>query len=147
MEVSVLIIDDDKHLNTVNGKVLRTAGIVSELRIVSNGKEALDYLKSQRTKQSSLPDIIVFELQTPVVDGFDFMDQFAALEFAAKEKIELVVYTSSIRPSDKRKAIAKGIRHYLSKPYLLNSLRDIISQLRIERQSGLRQGVHQQMFM
>jgi CheY-like chemotaxis protein len=129
MKKHLLLIDNDRHLNTVNRKVLRSSGIVNDLHIVNNGQDGLDYLKFQTANKAPLPNIIVFELQIPVVNGFDFIDQFAMLEIPAKDNIELVVFTSSSKHSDKQKAISKGIRHYLTKPYLLNGLREIISQL------------------
>lgn len=129
MKKRLLIIDSDVHLNKLNEKVLRSSGIVDDLHIVNNGQDALDYLQTLLDNNSSLPDVIVFELQMPIVNGFEFIDQFSKFEISEKETVELVVFTASSKPSDRQKAISKGIRHYLSKPYLLRGLRDILLQL------------------
>jgi CheY-like chemotaxis protein len=129
MKQTLLMIDSDKQLNKVNEQVLRSSGLVKALHMVDNGREALDYLKHQVEQHASLPNIIIFELQMSIVNGFEFIDQFRMLEIPEKEEIELVVFTASSKPSDKQAAIAKGIRHYLNKPYLLRALRDIIFQI------------------
>jgi CheY-like chemotaxis protein len=132
MEIRLLIVDNDKHFNTVNRKVLRSAGIVDDLHIVNNGKDALDYLKSLASAEDRLPNIIVFELQTPILNGFEFIDEFSRLEMDGRNNIKLVVFTASNKQSDRQKATSKGIKHYLLKPYLLIGLREIVTQLRNE---------------
>lgn len=126
MKKRILIIDDDKLLNKINEKVLVAAGVVSELHIVLNGRQAIEYLENRLEKNYSLPEIIVLDLHMPVMDGFAFIEAFNKMDFHGKSKIELVVFTSSSSPKDKQKALAAGIRHYLNKPYLLRGLVDIM---------------------
>lgn len=132
MKKRILIIDDDEQLNKINEKILLSSGVVSELHFAHNGKEALDYLRTRVEKGYLLPHIIITDLDMPVINGFQFIDAFHHLDFAGKRNIELVVFTASSSPKDRIKATAKGIRHYIEKPYLLRPLRDIIAHMRIE---------------
>jgi CheY-like chemotaxis protein len=129
MKKRVLIIDDDKQLNKINERVLHASGLVSELHIVGNGMEAIEYLNSRIDNAYSLPEIIVLELNLPKMNGFEFIQYFNEIKFNGKSRIELVVFTASSSPRDRQKAIQLGIRHYLNKPYLLRGLSDIISRL------------------
>jgi CheY-like chemotaxis protein len=129
MKKRILIIDDDLFLNKINEKVLNAAGIVSELHIVKNGQEALDYLALRLEKKYQLPEIIVLDLHMPLIDGFQFMDEFQKLDFPGRSRIELVVFTSSSSPKDKQRATDLGVRNYISKPYLLRGLTDVIRRL------------------
>jgi CheY-like chemotaxis protein len=131
MKKRLLIIDDDKLLNKINEKVLHSSGIVKELHITCNGKEALEYLQLRAEKNYPLPHVIILDLQMPVLNGFEFIDAFQKLDIPGKADIELVVFTSSSNPSDKQRALSKGIKNYLAKPYLLRGLSDIISRLKI----------------
>lgn len=133
MKKRLLIIDSDEQLNKINEKILHSSGIVSELHITCNGKDALEYLKSRAQKNYPLPHIIIFDVEMPVLNGFQFIDEFHKLDIPGKANIELVVFTSSSSPSHKQKATAKGIKYYLDKPYLLRGLRDVISHLEVER--------------
>ena len=131
MKKRILIVDNDRQLNKINEKVLHSAGIVSELHIANNGREALDYLTSRLEKQYPLPHIIIFDLDLPVLDGFKFIDKFHSLDFPGKSAIELVVFTASSNPKDKQKVSSRGIKHYLSKPYLLRGLNDILLHMKV----------------
>lgn len=132
MKKRILIIDDDEQLNKINEKILLSSGLVSELHITRNGKDALDYLSTRIEKGYALPHIIITDLDMPVVDGFEFIDAFHRLDFSGKSAMELVVFTGSSNPKDRQKALARGIRHYIPKPYLLRPLRDIVAHMRIE---------------
>jgi CheY-like chemotaxis protein len=129
MKKRVLLIDDDKQLNRINERVLSTAGIVSELHIALDGRAGLEYLYSRIEKNYPMPHVIVLDLEMPVLSGFEFLDEFQKMNFAGKSNIEIVIFTSSSNPKDKQKAMSKGIRHYLTKPYLLRGLQDILRRL------------------
>lgn len=132
MKKRILIVDNDEQLNRINERILITAGIVSELHFTRNGKEALEYLRTRLEKNYALPEIIVFDIDLPVMDGFQFIEAFRNLDFTGRPEIELVVFTASSSPKARQKAISMGIRHYLSKPYLLRGLNDVIYRLDID---------------
>jgi CheY-like chemotaxis protein len=132
MAKRILLVDDDIQLNKIHEKILPSSGLASEIHIALNGREAIDYLQARIDKGYPLPQVIVLDLEMPVMNGFEFIDAFNDLSFPGKNKIEIVVFTSSSNVSDRKKALAKGIRHYLSKPYLVRALNDVISQLQIE---------------
>jgi CheY-like chemotaxis protein len=132
MKKRILIVDDDRLLNRINEKVLFSAGLVSELHIASNGLEGIDYLTYRISKNYPMPEIIIIDLHMPVMNGFEFMDEFKKLDFPGKSAIEIVVFTSSSSQKDKQKAHAKGVKNYLAKPYLLRGLMDVINRLKTE---------------
>jgi CheY-like chemotaxis protein len=130
MKKRILIIDNDEALNKINEKVLKAAGIVSELHIVKNGLEAISYLNARESRGYPLPEIIVLDLYLPVMNGFQFLDEFQKSDLPGKAQIEIVIFTSSSNPKDKQKIMSMGIRHYLNKPYILRGLTDVIYNLR-----------------
>ncbi len=133
MQKRVLIIDDDEQLNKINEKILDSSGLVSEVHICRNGKDALDYLKLRVEKKYTLPHLIILDLAMPVMNGFAFIEAFNDWDFPAKAHIELVVFTGSSNPRDKQKAMGLGIKHYIPKPYLLRPLRDIVAHMHINQ--------------
>jgi len=128
MKKRILIVDDDKLLNKINEKALAAAGMVKELHVALNGMEALEYLRVRINRNYPLPDIIIMDLHMPVMDGFEFLDRYAELDFAGKAKIEIVVFTSSSSPSDRQKVMDRGVTNYLNKPYLLRGLNAIMAR-------------------
>jgi CheY-like chemotaxis protein len=113
-------------LNLVNQKVLTAAGIVDRLSIALNGRQALDLLHKHHHDVSVLPDIILLDLDMPVMDGFQFIDAFNRLSLPDKEKTVFVVFTDSMNPKDKTRAQTMGIKYYLQKPYVLKGIEEVI---------------------
>lgn len=126
MKRRILIIDGDTQLNKINAKVLQAEGLVENLEIRTTAEQALDYLRHQLLTNGPLPHLVVFDLSLPQMNGFEFLDELDAMDFAEKEQIILVVFTASSSPRDRQRALARGIRHYIQKPYLLRNIKDVI---------------------
>ena len=62
----VLIVEDDADLRQMMAQVLNLEGFHAVT--VANGREALEYLEDHRPK----PDLILLDLNMPVMDGWEF---------------------------------------------------------------------------
>jgi CheY-like chemotaxis protein len=71
----VLVVDDDPALGRLLKVILITAGF--SVRVAENGARALDMVRERA------PDIVVLDLQMPVMDGRDFYREFRLLGHAA----------------------------------------------------------------
>lgn len=130
MKKRVLLIDNDSQLNKINEKVLLTSNFVGELHIATNGLKAAEYINWRVQKQYPLPDIIILELNLPLMDGFEFMEWFQAADIPGKANVELVVFTASSSPRDKQRALCMGVQYYLNKPYLLRGLAAVVESMK-----------------
>lgn len=110
----VLLVDDDSIFQMLGTKALHRVG-VNDTRIQKalNGKQALDILKDPGTPR---PDVILLDLNMPVMNGFEFLEAFRKLAPAEKDDTKVVVVTSSASPVDMEKAKALGAKEYLTKP-------------------------------
>jgi len=70
-----------------------------------NGQAAINQLLISVEKKESIPDLILLDLDMPVMDGWEFLDAFLKLPIA--KQVCVFVLTSSIHPHDREKA-----RHY-----------------------------------
>ncbi len=120
----ILLIDDDEPTNFLNGIIIRQANCAEELVVNSSAKEALEYLEDAR-KSGVLPDLILLDLNMPIMNGWDFLKQYEKLEL---EGVKLIVLTSSINPVDKERAAEiEKIDGFKSKPLSRDMLEDILS--------------------
>jgi CheY-like chemotaxis protein len=119
----VLLVDDDPTCNFLCTKFLDTLGTI-ETSVALNGQQALDFLMDQ--KRHSLPDIILLDLNMPVMDGFEFLHAFRQLRIPGQSKVEIVILSSSDDPVDIRKAGEMGINHYITKPVSADKLGKVI---------------------
>jgi CheY-like chemotaxis protein len=120
---NVLLVDDDKIFNFLSEKTLQRMGAVNEIHSALNGKEAIDLLNDYFQGSRAMPDIIFLDLNMPIMDGFGFIEAFRKLNIPNKEKVRIVIVTSSQDPKDMERARGMGIQHYLTKPITEEKLR------------------------
>lgn len=125
----VLIVDDDSVSNYIAEKVINSHGGVKMVTAVTNGKQAIDYLKHQCFGDEiyACPDLILLDLNMPYVDGFEF------LKFKDRLPLEVnipIVVLTSIEPTDvqKEEMIEKNIS-YMVKPLTNEKFKRVLVDL------------------
>lgn len=103
---TVLIVEDDPNLNPAIVEILQTYGYTT--LSAYHGREALDLLRRQ------LPDVIVCDINMPVMDGYTFLQHTRAEpEWRLLPFIFLTAHTTT---EGQRRAKSIGVEDYLSKP-------------------------------
>ncbi|MEQ6167190.1 MULTISPECIES: response regulator [unclassified Ekhidna] len=91
----ILLVDDDPIFLTLAELAIKKEQESIEIFKAMNGEEAIAFLKSQSV------DIIFLDLNMPVMNGWEFLD---ALPQVDNQGNQIYILTSSIDPSDQRKA-------------------------------------------
>lgn len=118
---NVLLIDDDSTFQFIGKALLKYVGIPPEnIQSALSGKHAMDLLTSAG---QSLPDLILLDLNMPIMDGFGFLDAFNKLEHPEKDKSKIIVLTSSHNSADMERVRKFGITKYMTKPLQEEALR------------------------
>ncbi len=96
---AIYIIDDDPI--TVFGirKMLNSVVLCNAISTFGNGKLALDDIIRIIKEEQKLPEVIFLDINMPIMDGWQFLEEFIALP--QKEKIRINIVTSSIDSIDK----------------------------------------------
>ncbi len=95
---SIFIIDDDPITIFGIKKMLKTTVICKDIKAFENGKTALEGLTKRIEKGASVPEVIFLDINMPIMDGWEFLEEFVGMDI--KEKIIINVITSSIDPLD-----------------------------------------------
>jgi CheY-like chemotaxis protein len=119
MAFQVLLVED----NLVNQILCRTIlkKIGHTVVLANNGQEALDLFNQQHW------DVILMDMQMPVMDGLDATRAIRALEKAGQHT-PIVAMTANAMESDRQLCLDAGMDDYLSKPFKFGELRAILEK-------------------
>jgi len=124
----VCIIDDDPIHQLLIKRHLKNTGMVKNYLDFKNGKEAYYELISKKENNEKLPDIIFLDIQMPVWDGWQFLEEFTKL--GLENEVEIFMVTSSIFENDYKKAEGFGLENkYLVKPVNTDKLKECIQKI------------------
>lgn len=114
----IILIEDNPIDTELAIKALRKAGAKGDIRVLSDGAEALDYFfgigKFQGREIFELPRFVLLDLKIPKVSGLEVLDLIRANRYM--NAIPVIVFSSSAVPSDIEEAYKKGANSYLVKP-------------------------------
>ncbi len=110
---SVLLVDDDPASNYLAQLLLKRLNTIEHISVAHNGKEALDYVIEQKAA-NSLPDLILLDINMPLMDGFEFMEQFQQLPYHTQSRV--VLLSSSVSSRDTEKAAHYQLDAFINKP-------------------------------
>lgn len=124
----IFIVDDDPI--TVFGikKMLGAVADCENILEFPNGERAIWQIKQMILKKQELPDIIFLDINMPIMDGWEFLEEFVNLPISKTVNINIV--TSSIDQNDKDKSENfKAMTHhpiiFNSKPILRKEIEEI----------------------
>lgn len=133
-----MIIDDDEVNNFIMIRLIKETELSVICTSALNGQKAIKKLERfHRNGGIDFPDIILVDLEMPVMDGFDFLRRYEELFFAHYPHIQIYMVSSSIRSEDRSRAKSfMSVSNFISKPLPIAALAEIISQYRLTRSSG-----------
>ena len=122
------IIDDDPIFIFGTKKIMELTHFCKSFMIFHNGKDALDNLTAIIKNGEKLPEMILLDINMPVMDGWQFLDEFT--KEPAPKKILIYIVSSSIDPADLEKAKHyKAVSNYIVKPITIKKLKDLLNDL------------------
>lgn len=129
----MLLVDDDEGHNYLTQLTIEDCAVALNVRTVWNGREAIDYLtgrgKYSNAKAFPRPQLIFLDINMPVMDGWDFLAEYRALDSALKSRTMIVMLTTSMNPDDRMRARdIPEISEFRIKPLTRTSLEEVIQK-------------------
>jgi CheY-like chemotaxis protein len=125
----ICIIDDDKIYRFTTEKYIEMLKLADSITTFSDGEEALDYFKENALDKDKLPDIILLDVNMPVMDGWDFIEEYSKIKPRPVKNIVLYMVTSSIDERDRKKASSMSVIHdFVVKPIGEKQLVELIKK-------------------
>lgn len=126
---AVMLIDDNEIDNLINQKIIESSDICNYIFTHTGGKSAIEFLKNaekiaREGNKGLMPEIIFLDIDMPLMDGFQFLDEFENLPKGIKDHCRIVMLTSSINSKDVKKSKRySNVKEYINKPLTKESLK------------------------
>jgi CheY-like chemotaxis protein len=128
---TILLVEDDPGDQELTRRALQQEVIRTDLRIVSDGKEALDYLRREGAfvdpVDAPRPDLILLDLNMPRIDGRQVLERVR--EDPRISRIPVVALTTSDEEEDVVRSYALGCKSYIKKPVEVENFISAIREL------------------
>lgn len=116
--LNILLVEDDLINQKVAKSILKRRNHL--VTVADNGQIGVDFYLNNEY------DIILMDIQMPVLDGIEATKLIRKFEKELNKKIIIIAVTAYSLEKDKERIMAAGMDNYLSKPYKPNDLLDII---------------------
>lgn len=123
---TILVVDDEKMILRLATEALGSLGADFDVKTALNGKEAVQVLDSNDV------DLVLTDLKMPEMDGYELLS-FMSKKF---RHIPIVVMTGYGSPEIAKRLKQKGVVHYIEKPFEVDELKEVISQILSEKSKG-----------
>lgn len=129
----ICIIDDDDIYKFTMKKTLELNKFAHKILAFSDGEEAIEFMIDNLGNKAELPDIIFLDINMPIMDGFQFMEEYVKIKPRVGKKIIIYMVTSSVDNHDiERAEKISEISDYIIKPITSEDLKEIIENLERE---------------
>ncbi|WP_405400504.1 response regulator [Maribacter sp. Asnod2-G09] len=121
------IIDDDPIFVYGTKRIIKEVDFATSVLVYSNGQEALDGLTKLCMAREPLPDVIFLDLNMPILNGWEFLDEFKNCKSKRSKKIVIYIISSSVDPRDlERVKNYEQVDTYILKPITPDDLAKIL---------------------
>jgi CheY-like chemotaxis protein len=125
----IFLIDDDSLVNFLNQEIIKDAYPEKNVRSFESAAEALEAIRIIiKNTSTPLPQLILLDINMPVMDGWEFLDEFNNLPQKLLKDCKVIMHTSSIDPRDIEKAKTYStVIDYVTKPLTLQTMSKIFA--------------------
>lgn len=123
----VIWVDDDKVTLSISRIALERAGVMEGAWFLESAEESLELIEDLASMEFPDPVLIFLDLNMPVMDGWEFLDQFHKKFSSKLSNWKIYVTSSSPDPEDERRALqSPSVAGYIRKPIQVSKLSELI---------------------
>ena len=120
----ILLVEDNEINQEIAQEILSSVGFVVDT--VNDGTEAVDRIKNV---EAGAYELILMDIQMPIMDGYEATRQIRALEDSAKAAVPIVAMTANAFDEDRQKAMEAGMNDHVAKPIDIENLMDTLKNV------------------
>ena len=129
MEFSFIIIDDSELDCFIAQKLLKHSNKNLAVRTFQNAEHVLEIMRED-INEDNQSTIILLDLQMPLMNGFEFVEEFEKLPDDVQKRYRIVILSSTKNPTDVHKILKyKTVNDIIEKPLTKEKLLSLITRV------------------
>jgi len=124
----IVLLDDNDDTNYYNQDIIEETKLFDKVLIYSDPNKLLTLIKSRLDDNLALPSVFLIDINMPMMDGFEFLDEMDNLIYEQDTFPKVFILSTSNHKRDReqfdRSFLAKG---YIDKPLLVENLATILN--------------------
>lgn len=127
-KLQILLVEDNEGDILLTTEALETMQLATEISVVKNGIEAIDYMtQSGDYVEIDLPDLVLLDINLPIKNGFEVL---SAIRTHEKSKhIPVIMLTTSSSISDQSVSNCLNANLFITKPSEINNYEQVVSMI------------------
>lgn len=122
------VVDDDDIFMIIARKMVGYCAPDWSIMEFTNGEEMLNYIQENAQQAANLPDIMLLDINMPVMDGWMFLEEYETIKSQLAKPIKIYLASSSIDTKDTERAKEnKNLADYIIKPLTQEVVKRITS--------------------
>ena len=127
---NICVVDDDDIYQYTIVRTLESIKTPKNIIVFSDGEAAINFMLDNLNQENEQPDVILLDINMPIMDGFQFMEEFVKIKPKVGKNITVYMVSSSVDPVDIERAKSiSAISDYIIKPINKGKLKSIIEKL------------------
>lgn len=130
MKLNFIIVDDRELDCYIAEKLIYNTGKCNNFKAYDNAVEALQDIKSVKPEEDAIT-VLLLDIMMPVMNGFQFIEEFENLPKAVKDHYRIISITTSLNKNDiTRIATYDSVYGVLRKPYSYEAFDEMITKIK-----------------
>lgn len=128
------IIDDDPIFVYGTKRVMKEVDFTEKIVVYNNGQDAIDGLTETVNDGDNIPPVVFLDLNMPIMNGWEFLEEFNKLPEEAIAGVTIYIVSSSIDPRDLEKVKQFNVvNNYIVKPVTPKDLEAIMKTIKAHK--------------
>ncbi|MCF0055986.1 two-component system response regulator [Dyadobacter sp. CY356] len=126
----ICVIDDDDIYTFLIKRIIQHAEVAEKSIFFKNGMEALQFFMDKKMQPEELPELILLDINMPILDGWQFLAGYTQLVPVIEKDITLYMTSSSDDKDDYDRAMSIGpVKDFIRKPIDTDVLRKLVDEM------------------
>ncbi|MBV8389066.1 MAG: response regulator [Mucilaginibacter sp.] len=126
--IRILLVEDEEINNYIAARLIKKALPAAEVIYCQHGKEAIELLSGMKRRSLTLPDYILLDISMPIMNGWQFLDEYSKEKIDPEGKCTVFMLSSSVFSDDINRARTyTEVKGFISKPLNIAKIRELFS--------------------